>query len=64
MLIIKLGKNESIERALKRYKQKVSKTKQLKNLRDRKEFTKPSVTKRKQKAKAKYVQYLRDQEQH
>lgn len=64
MLIIKLGKNESIERALKRYKQKVSKTQQLKKLRDRKEFTKPSVTKRKQKAKAKYVQYLRDQEQH
>ena len=56
MIIIKLTKGENIERALKRYKFKVMKTKQLIELRDRQEFEKPSSKRRKQKLKAKYIQ--------
>ena len=37
MLIIKLNKQEDINKALKRYKQKVDKTKLVKELRDRTE---------------------------
>ena len=63
MLIIKKGKNESIERMLKRYKRKVSSTKQLRKLRENREHVKPSAKKRKQNAKAAYIQQLRDQEE-
>ena len=49
MLIIEIGKKENIERALKRYKNKVYKTKQLNRLREEKEFTKKSTKRRKQK---------------
>lgn len=54
MLIIKVEKN--IEKALKQYKSKVIKTHQMSELKDRKEFEKPSKTKRKEKNKAKYIQ--------
>jgi small subunit ribosomal protein S21 len=56
MLIIKNEKGENIERMLKRYKRKFDRTKVLKQLRDNQQFTKPSVKKRKQKQKAKYVE--------
>lgn len=58
MLIIKQEKGESIERMLKRYKKKVDKTKLLKNLRDKKHFTKPSEEKRREKQKAIYIEKL------
>lgn len=58
MLIIEV-KNENIEQALKQYKRKVIKTKQIKNLRDRQQFTKKSVEKRDEFRKASYVQTLR-----
>jgi small subunit ribosomal protein S21 len=58
MLIIKQEKGENIERMLKRYKKKVDKTKLLKNLRDKKQFTKPSEEKRKEKQKAIYIEKL------
>jgi small subunit ribosomal protein S21 len=45
MLIIDV-KDGNIERALKAYKSKVKSVKQIEQLRDRKEFEKPSVTKR------------------
>jgi small subunit ribosomal protein S21 len=51
MLIIDV-KDGNIERALKSYKNKVKSVKQIEQLRDRKEFEKPSVTKRIQKQKA------------
>jgi small subunit ribosomal protein S21 len=54
MLIIKVKKGD-INRALKQYKSKVIKTKQMRELRDRKEFEKPSETNRKVKNKAKYI---------
>jgi|TARA_R110002050_G_scaffold235581_1_gene371455 small subunit ribosomal protein S21 len=62
MLKIKLKKGEKIESALKRLKRKFRDTGVLKQVRDRKEFIKPSVTRRRQIQKAKYIQNLRDQE--
>lgn len=56
MIIIELSKEKSIESALRTYKQKVQKTKQIQKLRERQEFVKPSVTKRAEKLKAIYVQ--------
>ena len=62
MLIIKVD-NNNIEKALKQYKRKVNKTKQTQELRERQEFTKPSVLKRGQVKKAKYIQSVKDNEQ-
>lgn len=56
MLIIEIKNEKSIESALRTYKQKVQKTKQIQNLRERKEFVKPSVKKRDEKLKAIYVE--------
>ena len=59
MLIIPIKDGENIDRALKRYKRKFDRTKTMKNLRNRKQFTKPSVSKRAQNIKARYIQRLR-----
>ncbi len=48
MLIVSV-KGGNIEWALKEYKKKVQSTKQIEELRDRKNFTKPSVKKRLQR---------------
>jgi|TARA_B100000780_G_C20780438_1_gene309926 small subunit ribosomal protein S21 len=56
MLIIKKGEKDSIDKMLKSYKRKVRETQQLKEIRSRKEFIKPSAVKRKQKLKAIYQQ--------
>lgn len=63
MLIIKLKEGENIERALKRFKRKFNETKVLPQLREREQFTKPSVKKREQKKKAIYIQKLRNAEE-
>jgi len=55
MLIIKLGKKENINQALKRFKKKVKNTGLLKELRKRQAFIKPSAVKRKQKQTAIYA---------
>jgi ribosomal protein S21 len=55
MLIIKVEKG-NIERALKMYKSKVIKTRQMSELNERKTFTKTSVKNREMIKKAKYVQ--------
>lgn len=55
MLIINV-KDNNIEMALKQYKRKVSRTKQLQNLRDLQDFIKPSVKKRLMLQKAKYLE--------
>lgn len=52
MLIIEVKDGESIDRALKRYKNKHRNVGLIKELRARKEFTKPSIKKRTQKLKA------------
>ncbi|HAY70863.1 MAG TPA: 30S ribosomal protein S21 [Saprospirales bacterium] len=46
MLIINVKDDETIDRALKRYKRKFQSTKVIKELRRRKQFTKPSVVRR------------------
>ena len=60
MLKTIVNDGDTIERALKQFKRKVMYTKLLKELRERQEFEKPSVTERKKKLKAKYVQKLRN----
>ena len=56
MLIIEVKDNESIDRALKRYKRKVRDTRILKEVRRRREFRKPSVIRRNEILKAAYQQ--------
>ena len=60
MIIIDLSKEKTIESALRTYKNKVQKTKQIQKLRERQEFVKPSVKKRTQKLKAIYVQQIKN----
>ena len=62
MLIIPVKDGENIDRALKRFKRKFDRTKTMRNLRERKQFTKPSVKRRREIQKASYIQGLRDQE--
>jgi len=62
MLIIPVKEGESIDRALKRFKRKFDQTKTMRQIRERKQFTKPSVKRRQQILKAKYIQHLRDME--
>ena len=63
MLIIPVKDGENIDRALKRFKRKFDRTKTMKQLRNRKQFTKPSVSNREQNQKAQYVQRMRTREE-
>ena len=54
MLIINVKSEESIDRALKRYKRKFQSTRTLKEIRRRKNFVKPSVERREEIISAKY----------
>ena len=56
MLVINIKDNESIDRALKQYKNKFNRSGQMKELRRRKNFTKPSVERRAEVLKAAYIQ--------
>ena len=58
MLRIVVKEGENIERALKRYKRKFRDVKVLQELRNRKQFVKPSVAKRAQNKKAAYIEQL------
>ncbi|GAB3541164.1 30S ribosomal protein S21 [Pontibacter brevis] len=58
MIIINVKDNESVDRALKRFKKKFERTGVLKELRSRAYFEKPSVARRKQKERAVYKQQL------
>jgi small subunit ribosomal protein S21 len=60
MIIINVSKEKNIESALRTYKQKVQKTKQIQKLRERQEFVKPSVRRRKEILKAVYVQQIKN----
>ncbi len=62
MLIIPVKEGENIERAIKKYKKKYEKTKVMRELRDRREFTKPSVTNRQANIKAAYKQRMQSAE--
>ena len=60
MIIIDVTKGKNIDSALRTYKNKVQKTKQIVKLRERQEFVKPSVLKRKEKINAVYVQQIKN----
>lgn len=62
MLIIPIKEGENIEKALKKYKKKFEKTNVMKQLRDRKEFEKPSITRRQEVIRAAYKQKMQIQQ--
>ena len=57
MIIVEVDNkgSSSIDKALRKLKRKVENTKMIKQLRERKEFTKPSEKKRTAKRKAIYI---------
>lgn len=63
MIIVPIKEGENIEKALKKFKRKYEKTGVVKELRRRQAFEKPSITKRKQKIHAVYVQQLQQTEE-
>ncbi|MDH3381732.1 MAG: 30S ribosomal protein S21 [Flavobacteriaceae bacterium] len=63
MLIIPIKDGENIDRALKRFKRKFDRTKTMKELRNRQQFVKGSVTNRAKMIKAKYVQRKKTNEE-
>ena len=62
MLIIPIKEGENIDRALKKYKKKFEKTGTMRQLRARKQFSKPSVENRQMRLKAAYKQRLQQAE--
>ena len=62
MIIVRISEGENIERALKKFKRKAEKTGVIKEVRTRKQFEKPSVTKRIKMQHAIYVNKLHSQE--
>ena len=62
MIIVPIKEGENIERSLKKLKRKFEKIGVVRELRARKQFTKPSVVARGKKLKAIYVQGLRQAE--
>ncbi len=62
MLIIPVKEGENIERAIKKYKKKFEKTKVMRELRERKQFTKPSICKRQERIRASYKQRMQSAE--
>jgi len=62
MIIVNVKENESIDKALKRFKKKFERTGVIKELRSRSHFVKPSVQRRNELIKAKYIQKLRNLE--
>jgi small subunit ribosomal protein S21 len=58
MIIVNVKENESIDRALKRFKKKFERTGVLKELRSRTHFVKPSIKRRTVKLKAAYRQKM------
>ncbi len=54
MLVVEVKDSESIDRALKRYKRKYQNVGILKELRNRKFYTKPSIRRRNEILKASY----------
>ena len=58
MIIINVKENESIDKALKRFKKKSEKTGVLKELRSRTAYEKPSISNRAMKIKAAYKQKM------
>lgn len=62
MIIVNIKENESIDKALKRFKKKFEKTGVLKELRARTSYEKPSVRRRNEIIRAAYRERQRMQE--
>jgi small subunit ribosomal protein S21 len=62
MIIVNVKENESIEKALKRFKKKFDRTGAIRELRARQYFEKPSIRRRGEVIKAAYKQRLQDEE--
>ncbi len=63
MIIVPIKENETIDRALKKFKKKFEKTGVVRQLRERQSFEKPSVTRRSVVKKAVYKNNLRMEEE-
>ncbi len=63
MIIVPIKENETIDKALKKYKKKFEKTGTVKQLRARQAFEKPSVSRRTEIKKAIYRLQLQSQVQ-
>jgi small subunit ribosomal protein S21 len=62
MIVVNVKENESIEKALKRFKKKFDKTGVIRELRARQAFEKPSITRRTEVIKAAYKQRMQEEE--
>ncbi len=62
MIFINVKENESLDRALKKFKKKFEKTGVVKELRARQAFTKPCIKKRQEKIRAAYKLHMQQQE--
>jgi len=59
MIIVEVNKEKNIESALRIYKQKVQRTKQIQMLRERQTYVKQSVKRREEILKAIYIQKIK-----
>jgi small subunit ribosomal protein S21 len=63
MIFVNVKENESLDRALKKFKKKFEKTGVVKELRERQSYTKKCVKLRHQKIRASYKLYLQQEAQ-
>lgn len=62
MIIVNVKENESLDKAIKKFKKKFEKTGVVRELRERQAFTKPSIKRRMQVIKATYKQSMQQEE--
>jgi len=62
MIIVPIKEGEKVDKALKKLKRKFEKMGIVKELRERQKFTKPSVKRRHEIIKARYIQKLKDEQ--
>ena len=60
MIIVDVKKEKNLETALRSFKNKIQKTKLIQQLRERKEYKKPSVKKRDEKLKSIYTDKIKN----
>lgn len=60
MILIKIEKGESLEKALKRYKYKVISTKQIEQIKNKQSYIKKTTINREKLKKSKYVQKIKE----
>jgi small subunit ribosomal protein S21 len=59
MIIVPIKENESIDKALKKFKKKFERTGVVRELRRRQSFEKPSITRRQEIIHARYLDQLK-----